>query len=144
VSGSAPHVLLYPEIGMDPISARLAAQRLPPPQSGARGDPGNTRQPTKDAFLSADLMEPPDGDAHYTERLVRLPGLGLHYTPDDRTVSPLDRESLGLEARGPVFWSGQALYKYLPSYDQVFPRIAAAVGACQFVFIGFAKSDAVI
>ncbi len=41
----------------------------------------------------------------------------------------------------PVFWCGQALYKYLPCYDAVFPRIAAALGDCQFVFIGFAKSD---
>jgi protein O-GlcNAc transferase len=143
VSGTAPHVLLYPEIGMDPISARLAAQRLAPVQCVSWGHPETTGMPTMDAFLSADLMEPPDGDAHYTERLVRLPGLGLHYTPDEEMVSPLDRLSLRLEPRGPVFWSGQALYKYLPSYDQVFPRIAAAVGACQFVFIGFAKSDAV-
>ena len=30
------------------------------------------------------------------------------------------------------------MYKYLPEFDSVFPRIAAAVGPCQFVFIGFA------
>ena len=39
-----------------------------------------------------------------------------------------------------VFWSGQALYKYLPQHDQVFPRIAREAGDCQFVFIEFAKS----
>ncbi len=44
---------------------------------------------------------------------------------------------------GPVFWSGQALYKYLPQYDAIFPRIAAELGACRFVFIAFAKSQAV-
>jgi predicted O-linked N-acetylglucosamine transferase (SPINDLY family) len=42
-----------------------------------------------------------------------------------------------------VFWSGQALYKYLPRYDAIFPRIAAQLGACQFVFIAFANSQAV-
>jgi predicted O-linked N-acetylglucosamine transferase (SPINDLY family) len=31
----------------------------------------------------------------------------------------------------------------LPRYDEIFPRIAAELGACQFVFIGFAKSQAV-
>ncbi len=143
VSETAPHVLLYPEIGMDPIAARLAAQRLAPVQCLAWGHPETTGMPTMDYFLSADLMEPMDGESHYTEQLVRLPGLGLHYTPEEQPAPMLDRRSLGLDPSGLVYWSGQALYKYLPEYDQVFPRIAAAVGACQFVFIGFAKSDAV-
>jgi predicted O-linked N-acetylglucosamine transferase (SPINDLY family) len=74
---------------------------------------------------------------------VRLPGLGLHYTPDERVVPAMDRATLGLEPGVPVYWSGQALYKYLPRYDSVFPRIAAEIGPCQFVFIGFANSRAV-
>ncbi len=143
VAAAAPHALLYPEIGMDPIAASLAAQRLAPMQCVTWGHPETTGLPTMDAFLSADLMEPPDGDSHYTEHLVRLPGLGLHYTPDADTPPPLDRGTLGLDPACPVYWSGQALYKYSPAFDHVFPRIASAVGACQFVFIGFAKSDAV-
>ena len=96
--------------------------------------------PTVDYFLSSALMEPPDGDACYTERLVRLPNLGLCYVPDGSggpASVTVDR------AEAPVFWSGQALYKYLPQYDAVFPRIAAELGACRFVFIGFAKSQSV-
>ena len=96
VSATLPHVLLYPEIGMDPVAAILAAQRLAPVQCVAWGHPETTGLPTMDYFLSADLMEPPDGEAHYTEQLVRLPGLGLHYTPDERPVPPLDRMTLGL------------------------------------------------
>jgi protein O-GlcNAc transferase len=143
VAAVAPHVLLYPEIGMDPVAARLAAQRLAPVQCVTWGHPETTGMPTMDYFLSADLMEPPDGHAHYTEQLVRLPSLGLHYTPGETTGPPLGRASLGLHPTRPVYWSGQALYKYSPRFDQVFPRIAAAVGPCQFVFIGFAKSTAV-
>jgi predicted O-linked N-acetylglucosamine transferase (SPINDLY family) len=136
-------VLLYPEVGMDPLAGRLAAQRLAPVQCVAWGHPETTGMPTLDYFLSSDLMEPPDGEAHYTEHLVRLPHLGLCYVPDEVRPDPLDRTELGLAPVGPVYWSGQALYKYRPDYDAVFPRIAAAVGACQFVFIGFAKSRAV-
>jgi predicted O-linked N-acetylglucosamine transferase (SPINDLY family) len=143
VSSAAPHVLLYPEVGMDPIACRLAAQRLAPVQCVTWGQPETTGMPTLDYFLTSDAMEPPDGAAHYTERLVRLPHLGLCYLPDERQVSQLDRAALGLHPAEPVYWSGQALYKYLPQYDGIFPRIAGAVGACQFVFIGFAKSDAV-
>jgi protein O-GlcNAc transferase len=141
----APHVLLYPEIGMDPIAGRLAAMRLARVQCVAWGQPVTSGMPTIDWFLSSALMEPDDADAFYTERLVRLPNLGLFYTPDP-VEDPLDaakRARFGLDPLAPVFWSGQALYKYLPQYDVVFPRIAARLGACQFVFIGFAKSQAV-
>ncbi len=93
-----------------------------------------------DYFLTADLMEPTDGEAPYTEQLVRLPGLGLHYTPDERPVPPLERASLGLPPEIPIYWSGQALYKYLPEYDRIYPQIAVAVGACRFIFIAFGKS----
>ncbi|HVC60398.1 MAG TPA: tetratricopeptide repeat protein [Acetobacteraceae bacterium] len=143
VSATAPHVLLYPEVGMDPLAARLAAQRLAPVQCVAWGQPETTGMPTLDYFLSSDMMEPPDAEAHYNEQLVRLPHLGLCYLPDEPSAVRLNRAALGLHPTAPVYWSGQALYKYRPAYDAVFPRIAAAVGACQFVFIGFAKSRAV-
>lgn len=143
ISAVSPHILLYPEIGLDPIAGRLAAQRLARVQCVTWGHPETTGMPTLDYFLTSELMEPPEADAHYTEPLVRLPHLGLYYVPDEPPVPPLDRASLGLDPTAPVYWSGQALYKYLPQYDVVFPRIAAAVGRCQFVFIGFAKSAAV-
>ena len=143
VCATLPHVLLYPEIGMDPVAAHLAAQRLAPVQCVTWGHPETTGLPTMDYFLSVDLMEPPDGAAHYTEQLVRLPGLGLHYTPDECPETPLDRATLGLPPEVPIYWSGQALYKYLPEYDQVYPQIAATVGVCRFIFIGFAKSESV-
>ena len=47
----------------------------------------------------------------------------------------IDRAELGLDATVPVYWSGQALCKYLPQHDWMFPRIAAAVGDCRFVFV---------
>ena len=108
ISAAAPQVLLYPEVGIDPIAGRLAAMRLAPVQCVTWGHPETTGMPTIDYFLSSELMEPPDGDAHYTERMVRLPNLGLNYTPDALT-SPAPRALLGLDGEAPVFWSGQAL-----------------------------------
>jgi predicted O-linked N-acetylglucosamine transferase (SPINDLY family) len=143
VSALAPHVLLYPEVGIDPLAGRLAAQRLASVQCVTWGHPETTGMPTLDYFLSSDLMEPPDGNTYYTEKLVRLPQLGLYYLPEPAPALRLDRAALGLAPGVPVYWSGQALYKYRPTYDEVFPRIAVAVGPCQFVFIGFAKSRAV-
>jgi protein O-GlcNAc transferase len=143
VSAAAPHVLLYPEVGMDPIAGRLAAQRLAPVQCVTWGQPETTGMPTLDYFLSSELMEPPGGEAHYTETLIRLPRLGLCYLPEPLPALRLDRAALGLAPGVPMYWSGQALYKYRPAFDVLFPRIALAVGPCQFVFIEFAKSHAV-
>ncbi len=197
VAETSAHVLLYPECGIDPVAGGLAARRLAPVQCVAWGHPNTTGLPAIDYFVSSDLMEPSDADRLYTEQLVRLPGLGVHYTPDviptaqsfDRCRSPFhvipglvagtgsgtegnhvplpmagtspattlrahesrissvditrpipDRAAFNMSANVPVYWSGQALYKYLPRYDYIFPRIAASVGACRFVFIAFAKS----
>ena len=76
ISDAAPHVLLYPEVGMDMIVGWLAAQRLAPVQCVAWGHPETTGMPTIDYFLSSDFMEPPDAATHYTESLVRMPHLG--------------------------------------------------------------------
>jgi protein O-GlcNAc transferase len=143
ILAAAPHVLLYPEIGMDPIAGWLAAQRLAPVQCMAWGQPETSGMPTIDHFLSSALMEPEGAQAFYTERLALLPNLGLHYTPEPVAPSSFDRTALGIAADIPVFWSGQALYKYHPRYDSVFPRIAAGLGACKFLFIAFAKSEEV-
>lgn len=132
---TAPHALLYPEVGMDAMVGWLAAQRLAPLQCIAWGHPETTGMPTIDYFLSSALMEPPDAGDHYTESLVQLPGLGIHYTPDDPPPPPLDHAAFGLEPDRPLFWTGQSLYKYLPRHDWIYPRIARAVGPCRFVFI---------
>jgi predicted O-linked N-acetylglucosamine transferase (SPINDLY family) len=135
ISSDAPHVLIYPEIGMDPVAAALAAQRLAAVQCNSWGHPDTSGFPTIDYYLSSDLMEPPDGQDHYTERLVRLPNLSVYCEPIDPPPAPIARRDLGLRANAIVYWCCQSLYKYLPQFDEVFPRIARAVGDCQFVFI---------
>jgi len=134
----APHVLLYPEIGMDKVAAQLAAQRLARAQCASWGHPATSGFPTIDYFLSSDLMEPPGAEAHYTETLVRLPNLSIAYEAADARPLALDRAALGLRAGAVAYWCCQSPPKYLPQYDGVFARIARAVGDCQFAFIEFA------
>jgi protein O-GlcNAc transferase len=137
ITDDALHVLIYPEVGMDQTTAQLATQRLAPIQCASWGHPDTSGFPTLDYYLSSALMEPPDGDAHYTERLVRLPNLSIYYEPPDVHPNSANRSALGMRADATVFWCGQSLYKYLPQFDQVFPRIAREAGNCQFVFIGY-------
>ena len=136
ILADAPHVLIYPEVGMDNVAVQLAAQRLAPVQCNSWGHPETSGFPTLDYFLSSDLMEPPDGQDHYTERLVRLPNLSFHYEPPEIAERAITRADIGLRAGATAFWCGQSLYKYLPQFDEVFPRIAREVGDCQFAFIG--------
>ena len=130
-----PHILIYPEIGMGPIAARLAAQRLAPTQCNFAGHPETSGYPTLDYFLSSELMEPPDGQHHYTEKLVRLPNMATYYEPVVPPPETNGATEFGWSSTVPIFWCGQSLFKYLPQYDVVFPRIAREVGDCRFVFI---------
>jgi protein O-GlcNAc transferase len=132
-----PDILIYPEIGMDAMAAWLAAQRLAPLQCVAWGHPETSGFPTLDFFLSSEMMEPSDGQDHYTEQLIRLPKLSIYYEPIEVEPAPIDRSELGFRSTATVFWCPQSLYKYLPQYDCVFPRIARAAPDCQFAFIRF-------
>jgi protein O-GlcNAc transferase len=135
ILADAPHVLIYPGLLMDEVSLQLAAQRLAPVQCNSLGHPVTSGMDTVDYYLSSDLMEPPDANEHYTEKLVRLPNLSIYYEPVATEPLAISREKLGLRQDALVFWCGQSLYKYLLQYDEVFARISESVENCQFVFI---------
>jgi predicted O-linked N-acetylglucosamine transferase (SPINDLY family) len=137
------HVLIIPGIGLDALTHRLAALRLAPVQATSWGHPDTTGLPTIDHYLSADLMEPPDGREHYTERLVRLPNLSIAYEPPNLAPAVMTRAELGVPEDAVFYWCCQALFKYLPRYDWVYPRIAAAVPNACFVFVNYARGNAV-
>jgi predicted O-linked N-acetylglucosamine transferase (SPINDLY family) len=142
IAADAPHVLLYPDINMDPAAAALAALRLAPVQCMSWGHPETSGYPTIDYFLTSELMEPPDGDADYNEELVRLPNLSVYYEPFEVTPAQMSRQELGLRPDAIAFWCGQSLFKYLPQHDDIYPRIAQAAPDCQFAFIDHPKGKA--
>jgi predicted O-linked N-acetylglucosamine transferase (SPINDLY family) len=129
--------LIYGDVGMDPMVARLAALRLAPVQAMSTGHPVTTGLATVDLYLSSALMEPEDGQDHYRERLVRLPNLSYAYRPLDPPVVPLERSDIGLPEDAPVYWCCQSLFKYLPSDDELFVRIARRVPDALFLFIDY-------
>jgi predicted O-linked N-acetylglucosamine transferase (SPINDLY family) len=135
ILADAPHVLIYPGLLMDTHSLQLAAQRLAPVQMTSWGHPETSGLPTLDYFLSSDLMEAPDAQDHYTEKLVRLPNLSIYYEPVNTPPEPVTRAELGLREGATVFWSAQSLYKYLPQHDDIYARIAKDAGDCQIAFL---------
>jgi predicted O-linked N-acetylglucosamine transferase (SPINDLY family) len=136
IRNDALDALIYPEIGMESQSVRLAALRLAPLQMVAMGHPMTTGIPTVDVFLTSDLMEPADGQTHYTERLLRLPNLSFDYERQPAGGPEFRREELGLDPRATVFICCQSLFKYRPDDDDVIVRIAREVPNAQFAFLG--------
>lgn len=136
-----PHLLIYPGLSMDPHTIRLAALRLAPVQCGSWGHPETSGLPTMDYFLSSDLMEPPDGELHYTEQLVRLPNLSVCYEPLP-LPGPVPPTSLPNVTEGDItFLCCQNLMKYLPQYDYVFAAIAQQVPRAKFIFLKFSPTQ---
>ena len=134
ISERRPDVLIYPEIGMDLTSARLACLRLAPLQLAAWGHPLTTGLPTVDAYLSAELFEPPGAGEHYRERLIALPNLGCCYEPYRVEALDPDPAEPGIEPGAPLLLCPGAPFKYAPGHDDVYPAIARALGACRLVF----------
>src|SRR6185295_7722181 len=81
-------VLIYPEVGMDEMTLKLASLRLAPAQVVAWGHPETTGLPTIDHYLSAADFEPAGAQSHYSEHLVALPHLGCYYSA--KAVAPAE------------------------------------------------------
>jgi len=138
VAGAALDVLIYPDIGMDAMTQMLAALRLAPVQCQAWGHPVTSGLPAMDYFLSSDLMEPADAQAHYHEQLVRLPGLSIRYPEPDPAVA-IRPPGLPDPDGTTLFVCLQSLFKLLPLQDRLMARIAAQVEHSRFVFIRHAS-----
>ncbi|MGB1251988.1 MAG: hypothetical protein ACPG8W_15330 [Candidatus Promineifilaceae bacterium] len=148
ISSDQQHILIYPDTKMNLKSLRLAALRLAPVQMAAWGQVYTTGLPSIDYFLSSDLMEPSGADAHYTEQLLRLPNLSIHYLPDETPQElPLPRSHFNnLRDDAVLYACSQSLWKYQPQHDFLFAHIAARLVAanidCQFVFLQHKRSEA--
>ncbi|HEX2390827.1 MAG TPA: tetratricopeptide repeat protein [Casimicrobiaceae bacterium] len=125
IRDDALDVLVYPELGMDHTSFALAALRLAPRQIAGWGHPVTSGHPTIDAFVTCGDMEPSEADAHYTERLLRLPGIGTNYRRPALPV-PVAREHFGLPTDRTLLLCPQSLFKVHPDNDDLFARVLAA------------------
>jgi protein O-GlcNAc transferase len=121
--------LIYPEIGMDALTTQLASLRLAPVQAATWGHPETTGLPTMDLYLSADGLEPADADGNYSERLVRLPNLGVCVEPLTPSIAIPDLRSLGLPSDEPLLLCPGTPFKYTPVHDHVWARIAKGLQA---------------
>ena len=130
-------VLIYPEIGMNPMTVKLASLRLAQVQIASWGHPETSGLPTIDHYLSAKYLEPMDAQDNYTENLICLPNLGCHYHPEQVTSMPPDLANLGIDNTVPILICPGTPFKYAPQHDHVLVEIAQKLGKCQFVFFTY-------
>nr|WP_275974410.1 hypothetical protein [Argonema galeatum] len=130
------HILVFPEIGMDSQTVKMAGLRLAPVQCTAWGHPVTSGIPTIDYFLSSELMEPENAEEYYSEKLIRLPNIGVAYPkPEDIPVLTKNRADFGLPDDAVLYLCCQAPFKYLPQHDYIFAEIARRVSQAQFIFL---------
>lgn len=132
VRADALDALVYPELGMGTVPFALAALRLAPLQCAGWGHPVTTGHPMIDVFFSSAVMEPPDGAAHYTERLVTLPGIGTRYRAP-QVPADAARERFGLPAHGPLLLCPQSLFKIHPDNDALFAQLLREIPEARLV-----------
>ncbi len=130
ISNDQPDILFYPELGMDPVTCTLAAMRLAPVQAASWGHPITTGLPTVDIYFSGDLIEGPQAEHHYREKLVRLPGTGVCTESCGLRAQPWDAPSR--PAHLVRFAICQQPIKFDPADDVLLARIAREIGACEF------------
>jgi predicted O-linked N-acetylglucosamine transferase (SPINDLY family) len=112
-------ILVFAEVGMDALTYTLAFSRMAPVQCVTWGHPDTTGSPTMDYFLSSELLETADADAHYTERLVRLPNLGTYYYRPKLAGPARSRKFFGLPDGRHIYLCPQTLFKFHPEFDGI-------------------------
>lgn len=123
IAAEALDVLVYPEIGMDPMTYQLAFARLAPVQCATWGHPVTTGLATIDYFLSSADLEPAGSDVHYTERLHRLSRLPAYYHLPTASPTGTMRAELGFDDGATLYLCPQSLYKLHPDYDAILGAI---------------------
>ena len=116
-------VLVYLDIGMEPLSYFLAFARLARLQCVVGGHPVTTGIPAVDRYLSSALAESDDADSHYSEKLVRLPIGFFSFREPEVPAHHKGRAELGLPISGRLYLCPMMLQKLHPDFDSALARI---------------------
>ncbi|MEB3332707.1 MAG: tetratricopeptide repeat protein [Synechococcaceae cyanobacterium] len=128
-------LLFFTDIGMHPMVTALACQRLAPLQVTGWGVPCTSGLTHIDAYLSGEAAEPPQAQDHYSETLIRLPGLPCCYLSENIRPEPLPRDWFLLPPDEPLFGCLQPFQKFHPDFDAVLEALAREVPEAWFVLV---------
>ena len=119
-------VMIYLDLGMEPLTFLLAFARLAPTQCVMGGHPVTTGIPNIDYYLSPAAAEPENGDAHYSEKLVRLISGGFYFARPKTVDVTKSKAELGLPTTGNLYLCPMMLQKIHPDFDNIIRQILEA------------------
>lgn len=123
IASSQPDIVLYPDIGMEPMTYFLAHARLAKVQCAWWGHPVTTGIDTIDYYLSNTGLEPTDGQKHYTEKLVTLPTLAIYPGKPQPASELLPLDHWGIDPHCNLYLCCQSLFKVHPDFDAMIKAI---------------------
>lgn len=123
IESRQPDVLLYTDVGMHSFIYFLAFSRLARLQALMIGHPCTSGIPSIDVFLSNVHQDAAGAQAHYSERLVRLPRIAVHVTPTVPPEAPLSRAALGWREDTRYYVCPMMLQKMHPDFDAALAAI---------------------
>jgi predicted O-linked N-acetylglucosamine transferase (SPINDLY family) len=126
-------ILLYPGVGLDPLTLKLASLRLAPVQIDSWGHADTSGLPTIDYYVSAACFEPEGAQEHYSEKLILLPHLGNRLQPMSLPNGDPDYAALNIDLNKPILICPGTPFKYQPVHDHIFPDIARRVPEAQLI-----------
>jgi predicted O-linked N-acetylglucosamine transferase (SPINDLY family) len=122
-------VLHFWEVGTDATNYFLPYFRAARVQCATWGWPVTSGNARVDWYVSAEPLEPPGAERHYTERLFRLASLPTCYERPPAPPPPSHpadrRRAFGMGARTPVYLCVQNLRKCHPDFDSVLAALLA-------------------
>jgi predicted O-linked N-acetylglucosamine transferase (SPINDLY family) len=123
IAKQALDILLYLDIGMDPLTYFLAYSRLAPVQCTTWGHVDTTGIPNMDYYLSSVHAEPQNAQQHYSERLYLMDRFPMYCYLPDLPEESVSREILGLPADHNLYVCPQSLFKFHPDFDSILKAI---------------------
>lgn len=123
IAGLELDILIYLDIGMEPLSYFLAFSRLARTQCVLPGHPVTTGIGNVNYFLSSGLFEPECAARHYSEKLICLPQPVFHFARPAVPTTLKTRQNLGLPAARHLYMCPMKLQKLHPDFDDVLSRV---------------------
>ncbi|SMF81488.1 O-linked N-acetylglucosamine transferase, SPINDLY family protein [Candidatus Pelagibacter sp. HIMB1321] len=133
ISADSIDVIIYLDIGMEPKIQILSSLRLASLQFNTWGHPVTSGFKNIDFFLSSELMEANDSKKYFSEKLIKMPQLGIDYDFPD--LSNTKEPELSKSTKSTIFLNLQSLFKLLPQDDHIYLDIIKKNPNCYFWFI---------
>jgi predicted O-linked N-acetylglucosamine transferase (SPINDLY family) len=136
IAGNRLDLLVYTDVGAHPFLYFLSFARLAPVQALLVGHPCTSGVPTLDYFVSNVHQDHEGAQAHYSERLARLPVIPVHVEKNALPARRMGRMECGLSDESRIYLCPMMLQKMHPEFDWALGEILRSDPMGEIVLFG--------